>query len=142
MLMRVTETLTIAAAAALVATASLAAPAPGSRTSDHEAIAPHTVNNVLPPARCKLKGTWTGDYGTVTMKSNKKGIYTLSYCSQPEKLQITNFTKAGFHVIASYAGTDCTGFTEDLTFQGSCDVASGTFTNPDGGSGPEQWNRQ
>lgn len=138
-----TGTLLAGAVIGFSATAVVAG-APGARPGDttmpiRTVTAEH--QGLLHGKKCKLKGVWDNEYGaTITMKTNKKGTYSASYCASPWKVKRTANSKTGYSVAMTYTGTDgCRNFTEDMTWDG-CTEASGTYTDASGGTtGPDTW---
>jgi hypothetical protein len=105
-------------------------------TAPYGSAAARDVNTALPHKRCSLKGTWNNMAGyQYIMTSRRRGTYTPLSCTY--YLKISKQTKAGFNVTAT-SHNKCDSFTEQMTWQGSCTYATGTYT--EGGSmGPDSW---
>ena len=94
-------------------------------------------------AGCTVPGTWSDIFGgQFTITSALTGTGKFPYCSASHSLAVTLNGSTGFAVRARYnGGQDCQGFTETLAFSADCLSASGTYTNDDGSSGADTWNR-
>jgi hypothetical protein len=92
---------------------------------------------------CSMAGSWTDDYSydmTLKGKKGKKGSIADTGCSGKYKAVISNLTKKGWDLTATYSGgTDCVSFDMVMTWNGSCTSASGTWTNAGGASGDDSW---
>ena len=93
-------------------------------------------------AKCGMAGSWYESFGrgTITMLA-KKGSMAVSYCAGPYKIKLSDQTKRGFNVTATYRGKDTcvSGFTEVMQWTTDCSVATGTIHINGGGSGTDTW---
>ncbi len=92
---------------------------------------------------CKVPGLWADSYGGyITVKNNLTGTFKLPYCGSSHSFTI-KVKGNSFSLHADWSGgTECQGFTEDMTFGSSCNVATGTWVNDNGNAnGDDTWTR-
>jgi hypothetical protein len=78
---------------------------------------------------CKLTGTYSDDYSSVTSISGKKGtILNTAICATAYTFKITNETQTGFTATGTNKTKSCGTFSVTPTFMGSCAVFGGTVT--------------
>ena len=78
---------------------------------------------------CKLTGSYSDDYNSVTSIKGKKGsILNTAICTTAYTFKITDETQTGFTVTGKNANKSCGTFSVMPTFMGSCSVFGGTVT--------------
>jgi formylmethanofuran dehydrogenase subunit C len=78
--------------------------------------------------KCDVTGTWTDSLGTtLIMTTSKKGSATNTVaCASAYKVKTTKLTPTIWDVKGTAKG--CPTVTTDMTFQGGCNMVSGTIT--------------
>ncbi len=95
---------------------------------------------------CSPVGAWTSSaaIGAPTVvASNHTGTFSPTYCPTGFSTVVRLTGNSGLEVVANWSGgPTCQSFTEALTFDATCNVASGKYVSADGSSGTDRWIRQ